>query len=116
LKFKTYVRSPQPLVSPDFNNITVNTIPFSGKSGSDLYYNFTNPIYTSGAWPFNVKNSNPFDILFNLSVQTYFKEYPLGIDLDIGNDTSVDWSTQRNKDRCALSRPFLRYEQGLRPC
>jgi len=43
LKFKTYVRSPQPLVGTDFNNITVNSIPYSSKSGSTLYYNFTNP-------------------------------------------------------------------------
>ena len=93
LRFKTYVKGAKPLVGNDFNNITVSAIPYTSKSGSTLYYNFTNPTYTNGKWPYSIKNSNPFDIIFNLSVDTYYKEYPLGIQLDIGDDGSVDWSS-----------------------
>ena len=93
LRFKTFIKNPQPLVGNDFNNISVSAIPYTSKSGSNLYYNFTNPTYANGKWTYSIKNSNPFDIIFNLSAETYYKEYPLGIQLDVGDDSTVDWSS-----------------------
>jgi hypothetical protein len=93
IRFITYIKGTTPLVGNDFNNITVNSIPYTSKSGSTLYYNFSNPTYANGKWPFNIKNSNPFDIIFNLSTATYYKEYPLGIQFNVGDDSVVDWST-----------------------
>jgi len=92
LTFRTYVS--RPLASPEIANVTVNGTAATGTDAQNItYYNFSNPVLVNGQWNFTVMNSNIFTLnITTLRAYVGYEQYPSKITLDVGGDSTADWS------------------------